>query len=1738
MVILLNPQLTDRFVKVRADLGEQPDGVRYHHSTGFVVREGVVLTSAHGVDRARSIRITDLHQDFHDVDPDSASLWSGDPAGPAADKAPDLAVLSVPGLGPGLRPFPIARLNRSSPNLATLRDVQVFGFPAFAETSRRNSFQDTGRIPLQSLVESGLVEVGLPTSPRDLDPGSDIRSQWSGISGAPVIVDGRLVALVTEHSPPAGPSRLSATPLSLLDPDPRWPEWGPGVSDPAAWWARLGVDDPARLPALPAESVPSEWIDDLRALAEELEELTSEDLPRAARKPASFAVQAHEALLAAFGDLTEPDFDEAARRLQQIVTAPDSASSVYGVTTGEALTSQRLIAVLDQLLVVHRQAATWLHSSLPRLSYRVAAPHLGFDDLALEIERWVQQQSPDDGEARQVVSRLEVTTATDAYGELLACLSNAEWNESDPADSVRRLVDFMFSEDLGTPDAADKIEHCFPRRAPAAASMFTRADTEPERVVRDERGFLVNEQPTLHHLRHGYFAPAEELDQVEDAYWSWYQQEVVADFSRRGGRVPTFWLTGPSGAGKSILLLQLLARLNTRAGVSVLLLESAGDQLGRTTEQALSLSRDRHVIVGVDDPMLLTYQGGAPGWRSAFDILGHRRQADGPGLLPIFVCCAPTEHYDRFRQMYAGVVQIERCILDPYRPEFTSQLRHWYQERTGKAAQASTADGTPLPAQLFFEWWVGEGIETFARHFRNRITARSLAELTEFFDRLLAVNRLYLGYPPEAVDALTPQARDALQQFQRDMHVDRQPTVRRSGYWLSHPHLANLIYNEWFPEDSHYDQRGAHLTAALLDAVRIGEQGWASLPLIEQLVAALDPGGIPAADSRTHTEQIRRALTVGAAVVAPAAAALAHPVLASWVKVERRLPYGLDGWSPLDDALARLRGASLAELALKVLVVTLAELGDAAADEAVWDFLEAHPQWAEWTSTTALLVARPLAQARPLTRARVQTLAAGIMARLDEADALDLLGAALQRQPADPVLLSLAHQLVEGHLASAASLAPLAAVLFSIGGKSEQVALTWLAAEVRQENGLVFAAIMRRRLMSARAWDGLAKWLVAYPLEEAAGSGFARVANWNRVADKSFQNALGRHLRRRGEFISPELIASLRGLLGRDNGSWSYLFALLTPAQVRKPEIRSAALAWLRRNADSTAWPGVYVHLCRAVYPPDPELTQVGRDRLPSVWAHPYCSHILVSMLRVCADQDRPTLARKALSWMKAYPDGDGWGFLASPVIQSTAPGEVEKVAADIIAWLPGHRDVLGASYVLRAVLAAPTSAALRSEAVRHAQAWLGVPHDGWGHVFLDVLPLISDDVAAALALPWLTRHLADDRWAAVLNEMTHRLAASQVAEFARAWFSQPTSVQSDSQAGFMWRIVLEEGPCRELLYDAAFRKVINAWLAVHGQLKSWWHIWRETYKAEPTDMDTLRAALTADLRNQRGHGVGNLLRRTVAARPELAEPTWEVMRASPQTESWRLTWIGLSLAAPTPACWELGLSHLNGLPPEQFSGSWRRLWNAFPDEPERRTLRLMAREWLTSNPDPDGKIQAKLDEDAAQRITPATIFGVRRPKVPRVLVGTVRIDLPPASPGPSVARAGLELACPQCGKAIEFPAPVPGQVPAQGRRYICTDCDASLAVDTRAGTVTLLGIFQRRPAQAVTFSSKDIRQARAIVHCDQCGRDLRAMIRTPTAHLAADDQCGYLHEVRIELLEAWLARVVGAPDPEGKGPR
>src|SRR5689334_21563175 len=119
----------------------------------------------------------------------------------------------------------------------------------------RETADAIGQVPTLSGLVGGLLSVQVSSAPRPLPPGQTAlgESQWSGMSGGPVVAGGLLLGVVTEHAPRQGDSAIMATPLTALEADPAHPGRGQGVADPAAWWARLGVPGTQALRRLPAQ---------------------------------------------------------------------------------------------------------------------------------------------------------------------------------------------------------------------------------------------------------------------------------------------------------------------------------------------------------------------------------------------------------------------------------------------------------------------------------------------------------------------------------------------------------------------------------------------------------------------------------------------------------------------------------------------------------------------------------------------------------------------------------------------------------------------------------------------------------------------------------------------------------------------------------------------------------------------------------------------------------------------------------------------------------------------------------------------------------------------------------------------------------------------------------------------------------------------------------------------------------------------------------------------------------------------------------------------------------------------------------------------------------------------------------------------------------------------------------------------------------------------------------------------
>jgi WD40 repeat protein len=238
--------LENRLVEVIADRGEATPK-RYRYGSGCRVVGKNVLTAAHVVQGASSfwVRGTNKRKLAAKV------LLLGD------STTVDLALLEITDPTENIPPVPLARVNRGASGATSIERCHAIGYPAFMEVpaeqgSVRETLDAPGVIPVFSNLVRGLISVVVSNAPRDLPPEQVALgdTQWSGMSGAPVVAGAYLLGAVSEHAPRAGKNALTATPLTRLDPDPEH-GWA-GVAGPEQWWDALGVGS-SSLELLPPE---------------------------------------------------------------------------------------------------------------------------------------------------------------------------------------------------------------------------------------------------------------------------------------------------------------------------------------------------------------------------------------------------------------------------------------------------------------------------------------------------------------------------------------------------------------------------------------------------------------------------------------------------------------------------------------------------------------------------------------------------------------------------------------------------------------------------------------------------------------------------------------------------------------------------------------------------------------------------------------------------------------------------------------------------------------------------------------------------------------------------------------------------------------------------------------------------------------------------------------------------------------------------------------------------------------------------------------------------------------------------------------------------------------------------------------------------------------------------------------------------------------------------------------------
>jgi WD40 repeat protein len=240
--------LAARVVEVITDLPPgSPAGHRY--GSGCRVSGRLVLTAAHVVMGATGLRVRGPDKKLVQAVP----VLVGDPA------TADLALIELVGDVAEVPRIPLAVVDKSSPGVAVVDRCHAVGYPKFKEYRDADGLiiRDTadvyGEIPVLSGLVRGLLTLQVSSCPDKLpDAGVPLReSQWSGISGAPVVADGCLLGVVSEHAQREGSSAISVVPLTAIDSGLPSPDLEAGIVGGSSWWRRLGVAGVESLRRLP-----------------------------------------------------------------------------------------------------------------------------------------------------------------------------------------------------------------------------------------------------------------------------------------------------------------------------------------------------------------------------------------------------------------------------------------------------------------------------------------------------------------------------------------------------------------------------------------------------------------------------------------------------------------------------------------------------------------------------------------------------------------------------------------------------------------------------------------------------------------------------------------------------------------------------------------------------------------------------------------------------------------------------------------------------------------------------------------------------------------------------------------------------------------------------------------------------------------------------------------------------------------------------------------------------------------------------------------------------------------------------------------------------------------------------------------------------------------------------------------------------------------------------------------------
>ncbi|MBB4081414.1 hypothetical protein [Brevundimonas lenta] len=1025
------------------------------------------------------------------------------------------------------------------------------------------------------------------------------------------------------------------------------------------------------------------------------------------------------------------------------------------------LSSGAVIKALEELWSIDALTRKEAPEILDLVRFQVQGARSELSNIAGTIKRWTPAGAFNAAELTAFKGRL--TTSVSAAPRLEAIrLLIEEFSDSSAQSTVDEFSGRLLRAENPALVAAavdDFRLHLSGLRATAAQRKrdfrIWGADDRAPVVVELEpnlrEAVRIGERLGIPDLVAGRLARRRVYAQVHQAAEAW-----LSDIPPATEKLPCFWVGGRSGAGKSAALLHLLASLHHENPERVILWlgsrpERLSEAVARFRDTALA---GRQIIVALDDPL-------APSRQDAFAEAAQNASEEWsrisgqattePLLPPVIVACGPSEQREYGEENLFAELDIHPFDLPKESVADLKELADWYESRTGRAAP--NLEGDVLLVQRFFEWNRGE-IPDFAKRFRERLQGMSRPNQSvtafEVVARVLAFGRLYTDYPVIALEAARAAdddlARDLDQLASADDHLSFQD--EEGGVRLTHPHLADAIYRQWFGRRTDRHHRKRHLADGLRGALGrhdlAPEIRTAPLWAIARLVRTRFGSRGVEADLRERADLIRSELVellpeIYAEIVRDVEPLTDLPI---WAILDSDLALGLSP-APSRILIETLATTAVPGRGLRLTCHTLLKYGQPTGGieplDAVVDLLD---RLAEWRSDGRPWVEWSFVAIDAIRNGGGPELVDPLLRMID---------ASPEWRGLRRCVLAMIRRgsRLDGELLASAWMVATEPLTWDWGA----VLLALAEGPFTEEQRTVHGAHAYRFLVAnpqSRDWAAVWKFLhelIPEDRERLVSLGLA----WLGVVPGAvpavdsgtlgFDRMLGLLLGRATSEVKSRLtelaLQWLEAAVDADDG-WSFIWTGLWEhgelPETQRVDLEANAIRRLEADPEHFGWSFVWNLLVARPGAAAPEqILRLGRTWLDRASArHSGWPFVWETLLKQAATEEvRQDLAEAGMAWLRAGTEQNGWGTVAG-VLFNAFPSMREPLTAMMVAWLEDARP----------------------------------SHPGWASVAKLALPLLRDDVdAPRLGIKmwlWLRTHSEDAGWLPMLKAASRVLTPTQ----------------------------------------------------------------------------------------------------------------------------------------------------------------------------------------------------------------------------------------------------------------------------------------------------------------------------------------------------------------------------------------